>query len=108
MPGLDSAVPPGHRRHELLTCSLAKWHPLLEDWENMSAYQPSLHLYVVFRPAEANNQSGPDRLELAQRLYCHFCRDAEKPLLRGLGIPVFFRSAPEAGGAGLPLGIELE
>ena len=55
-------------------------------------YQPRLLIYVVWHPAF---ERGP---KLAESLYGHFSRDPERTNARGLGIPVFFRSAAELGG----------
>src|SRR5438094_803908 len=59
-----------------------------------SPYQPSLHLYVVWNP---DSHDGPDAsagAQIAERIYSHFCRDVAEPISRGLGIPVFYRTAP--------------
>jgi hypothetical protein len=52
-----------------------------------SEYQPRLLIYVVWHPAF---ERGP---KLAESIYAHFSRDPERTNARGLGIPVFFRSA---------------
>lgn len=64
-------------------------------------YQPRLMIYVVWHPQFARGR------EMAERIYCHFARDPEKPNARGLGIPVFFRSEP-AEGAATPAPIALD
>jgi hypothetical protein len=50
-------------------------------------YQPRLLIYVVWNPAFKRGQ------ELAWSIYTHFSCDPERTNARGLGIPVFFRSA---------------
>jgi len=55
-------------------------------------YQPRLLIYVVWHPAFKRGQ------EVAESVYAHFSRDPEQTNARGLGIPVFFRSAAAAQG----------
>jgi len=55
-------------------------------------YQPRLLIYVVWHPAF---ERGP---ELAESIYAHFSRDPERTNARGIGIPVFFRSAAAVQG----------
>jgi hypothetical protein len=52
-----------------------------------SLYRPPLAIYIIWHPRFAQGQA------LADGLFQRFCRDASRPLERGLGIPVFFRSA---------------
>jgi hypothetical protein len=63
-----------------------------EDAIAAREYQPRLLIYVVWHPAF---ERGP---KLAESLYAHFSRDPERTNARGLGIPVFFRSAANLGG----------
>ena len=56
----------------------------------VNEYQPRLVIYVVWHPGFERGR------QLAERIYAHFSRDPEKPNARGLGIPVFFRSATPA------------
>ncbi len=55
-------------------------------------YRPRLLIYVVWHPAF---ERGP---KLAESIYAHFSRDPERTNARGLGIPVYFRSAAVSGG----------
>ena len=48
-------------------------------------------MYVVWHPAFERGQ------KLAENIYAHFSRDPERTNARGLGIPVFFRSAAVSG-----------
>lgn len=49
-------------------------------------YKSPLNIYVIWHPNYKDGQ------EISQFLYTQFCRDYKKPLLRSLGIPVYFRS----------------
>lgn len=49
-------------------------------------YHPPLTLYVIWHPKFAEGQA------LAEGIFRYFGRDTSKPLERGMGIPVFFRS----------------
>lgn len=51
------------------------------------SYKSPLTLYVVWHPDFAQGK------EIASSLYNTFCRDIKEPLTRGLGIPVYYRSA---------------
>ncbi|MCC5915857.1 MAG: toll/interleukin-1 receptor domain-containing protein [Cryomorphaceae bacterium] len=51
-------------------------------------YKSPLNIYIIWHP---NYKDGK---EISQFLYTQFCRDYKKPLLRSLGIPVYFRSVP--------------
>lgn len=67
-----------------------------EEGTALSKYQPRLLIYVVWHPAFGR---GPT---LAESIYAHFARDHERTNSRGLGIPVFFRSAAGPGGKAPP------
>jgi hypothetical protein len=56
----------------------------------INEYRPRLVIYVVWHPGFERGR------ELAERIYAHFSRDPERPNARGIGIPVFFRSATPA------------
>jgi hypothetical protein len=47
-----------------------------------------LSLFVVWHPKFLEGKT------IANNLYSIFCRDIEQPLSRGLGVPVYYRSAP--------------
>jgi len=64
-------------------------------------YKSPLTIYVVWHP---KNDLG---LSIGEALYKAFCRDAESPLIRSLGIPVMFRFLP-AQGQDLPQDIPIE
>jgi SLOG cluster2/TIR domain len=51
-------------------------------------YHPYFRVYLLWHPQSPSGQ------ELATYLFKHICADPEHPLLRGLGIPIGFRSAP--------------
>jgi hypothetical protein len=59
-------------------------------------YQPRLLIYVVWHPAFERGQ------KLAESIYAHFSRDPGQTNARGLGIPVFFRSAAGPGSKAPP------
>ena len=59
-------------------------------------YQQRLIVYVVWHP---NFKEGP---VIAGGLYDLLTRDSQKPIARGLGIPVYFRSTPERPPAKTP------
>lgn len=61
-----------------------------------SEYQPRLMIYVAWHPAFMRGQ------ELSESIYAHFSRDSGRTNARGLGIPVFFRSAARIGGTAPP------
>jgi hypothetical protein len=65
------------------------------------SYQQRLVVYVVWHPGFT---PGAD---LARRLYDNLMRDSQQPIARGLGIPVYFRSAAAAAGAARPRDIPL-
>jgi hypothetical protein len=56
-------------------------------------YKSPLTIYVVWHP---RNELG---LTIGEAIYKAFCRDAESPLMRALGIPVQFRFVPGDGTA---------
>jgi SLOG cluster2/TIR domain len=51
-------------------------------------YRPYFRIYLVWHPQSPSGQ------ELADYLFQHICADPKHPLLRGLGIPIHFRSIP--------------
>jgi hypothetical protein len=59
-------------------------------------YQPRLLIYVVWHPKFERGQ------KLAENIYAHFSRDPGRTNARGIGIPVFFRSAAGGGGKASP------
>ena len=65
-------------------------------------YRQRLVVYVAWHPDFAPGA------ELARRLYDHLTRDSQQPIARGLGIPVYFRSAPAAPGSEAPAPIPLD
>ena len=65
-------------------------------------YRQRLVVYVVWHPEFAAGA------ELARRFYDHLTRDSQQPIARGLGIPVYFRSAPVAAGSQAPRPILLD
>jgi hypothetical protein len=67
----------------------------------MNGYRAALAVYVVWHPEFKRGE------EIANRLYLHFAQDGSLPGIRqGVGVPVFFRSAPAGTGAE-PAAIEL-
>lgn len=52
----------------------------------MTVFKSPLNLYVIWHPKFARG------LDYANFLYSEFSRNCERPLSRGLGIPVYFRS----------------
>lgn len=66
-----------------------------------TTFRPPLAIYVVWHPNFMQGQA------IADGLFQRFCRDASRPLERGLGIPVFFRSVP-AKGEDVPAPIPLD
>jgi SLOG cluster2/TIR domain len=55
--------------------------------------QPYFRIYLVWHPQSPSGQ------KLAEHIFKHICADPDHPLLRGLGIPIHFRSksfSPEA------------
>lgn len=65
-------------------------------------YQPRLLIYVVWHPQFELGQ------KLAENIYAHFSRDPRRTNARGIGIPVFFRSAAGSGGKASPPPIAVE
>ena len=61
-----------------------------DETTRINEYRPRLVIYVVWHPGFERGR------ELAERIYAHFSRDPERPNARGIGIPVFFRSATTA------------
>jgi SLOG cluster2/TIR domain len=49
-------------------------------------YQPYFRIHLVWHPQSPRGQ------KLAEHIFKHICADPEHPLLRGLGIPIRFRS----------------
>lgn len=54
-------------------------------------YKTPLAVYIIWHPDYSEGQ------KIADFLYSVLCRNAEKPLVRSLGIPVYFRSVKENG-----------
>src|SRR5215213_4068379 len=99
-PGLHSAVDNASRRHA--ECALVgdrgagPPRPFSVPAKATSMTYPiPLQVHVVWHP-------GGDALcrPLAERIYVALSRDPDRPLLPGIGIPVFFRCGPAAPGAG--------
>lgn len=63
-------------------------------------YKAQLHIHVVWHPKYKSGQ------KIADCLYSHYNRNVEEALSRGIGIPVFYRSATYENG--LPKKIELK
>ena len=57
-------------------------------------YQPRLLIYVVWHPQFERGQ------KVAETIYAHLSRDPERTNARGIGIPIFYRSA--TGGSKTP------
>lgn len=55
------------------------------------SYKTPLAVYIIWHPQYRDGQ------EVANFLYASLCRNPEKPLLRALGIPVYFRCKNEHG-----------
>jgi hypothetical protein len=55
------------------------------------SFKTPLSVFIVWHPDYSEGQ------QIADFLYSVLCRDSSKPLIRSLGIPVYFRSAKEAG-----------
>jgi hypothetical protein len=51
------------------------------------SYKTPLSVYVVWHP------NYPEGHQIADLIYSNLCRNSSKPLIRSLGIPVYFRSA---------------
>lgn len=68
----------------------------------MQPYSPILSVYIVWHP-DADTLCRP----LATALYVCLNRDPDQPFAHGIGIPTYFRCAPETG-ASLPLAIDLQ
>ena len=54
----------------------------------MALVKSPLNVYIIWHPQFARGT------DYANFLYSEFCRNYQKPLSRGIGIPVFFRSEP--------------
>ncbi len=67
----------------------------------MTAFKSPLTVYVVWHPDFA------DGIRYANLIYKTFCRDADNPLARNIGIPVHYRSAT-APGQDIPIPIPCE
>lgn len=68
----------------------------------MNGYRAALAVYVVWHPEFKRGE------EVAHRLYLHFAQDGSLPgIRRGVGVPVFFRSAPAGGAGKAPAPIDL-
>jgi hypothetical protein len=65
-----------------------------------SDYQPRLLIYVVWHPKFERGQ------KLAESIYAHLSRDPERTNARGIGIPIFFRSAADGGKAPPPIVVD--
>jgi len=68
---------------------------------NNQPYRPQLAIYVVWHPKYELGQ------DIANDLYSRLTRNIEQPISRGLGIDVFFRSAPRSPETELPFEIKL-
>ncbi len=60
--------------------------------DNGADHVSPLNVFVVWQPQLSANRDDSPGQSLADQIYCTFCRNDEKPLTRGLGIPVYFRS----------------
>ena len=68
----------------------------------MNGYRAALAVYVVWHPEFKRGE------EVANRLYLHFAQDGSLPgIRRGVGVPVFFRSAPAGVAGAEPTPIDL-
>lgn len=68
----------------------------------MNGYRAALAVYVVWHPEFKRGE------EVANRLYLHFAQDGSLPgIRRGVGVPVFFRSAPAGVAGAEPAPIDL-
>ena len=65
---------------------------MAEETITPNEYQPRLLIYVVWHPTFERGQ------KLAENIYAHFSRDPGRTNARGIGIPVFFRSAAVSAG----------
>lgn len=62
------------------------------------SYKTPLAVYILWHPDYVHGR------QIAKSLYSTLCRDSEKPLVRALGIPVYFRSAlPEGERQPIPI-----
>jgi len=64
-------------------------------------YKTPLSVYIVWHPNFLDGQ------QIADFLYSFLCRDSSKPLVRSMGIPVYFRST-KATGTNYPLQIDFD
>jgi hypothetical protein len=69
---------------------------MTEEITTPNDYQPRLLIYVVWHAKFERGQ------KLSENIYAHFSRDPARPNARGIGIPVFFRSAAGDGGKASP------
>ena len=68
----------------------------------MNGYRGALAVYVVWHPEFKRGE------EVANHLYLHFAQDGSLPgIRRGVGVPVFFRSAPAGAGTAEPAPVDL-
>jgi TIR domain len=67
----------------------------------MQTLKSPLNIYVVWHPKFSRG------MDYANYLYSEFCRDVQKPLSRGIGIPVFFRWQPCNDNKPLPIDFDL-
>ncbi|MBK7585825.1 MAG: hypothetical protein IPI67_37275 [Myxococcales bacterium] len=65
-------------------------------------YRPCLSVFVVWHPSFSLGQA------IAERVYSHLCRDVHAPTSRGIGAPVFFRSAAESEVSSLPMDVPID
>ncbi len=65
-------------------------------------YRPRLVIYVVWHPGFERGQA------IAEAIYTQFSRDPERPYMRALGIPVFYRSAVSSADQSLPAPIPVD
>lgn len=56
------------------------------------SFKSPLSIFIVWHPDYLEGQ------EIADSLYSILCRDSSKPLIRSMGIPVYFRSAKASNG----------
>ena len=69
-----------------------------DETASVGGYRPRLIIYVVWHPGFQRGQA------IAEAVYTQFSRDPERPYMRALGIPVFYRSADQS----LPMPIPVE
>jgi hypothetical protein len=68
---------------------------------SQSVYKPFFNVFVVWHPDFGTD--GATGRAVAEMFYREFCRDPERPMSPAVGVPIYFRTSPQADVAPPPI-----